>query len=202
MIDEVNLRDAEVDNALLIHVGNLKEVRRLDLSGAEIDDEGVLSIAHLPLRELWLQSTNITDRSAETISKIKTIDFLQLNSNQLSDEFLANLKSMPNLRDLGLRGTRVTSDGMAYLARHPKLKELDVYHTVVDDAGVESLTECKSLTFIGLSMTKITENVFPHLARMPKLTDADLTGNRPISTDSVLAFERDQPRIDIEWYRK
>jgi Leucine-rich repeat (LRR) protein len=201
-IDEVNLRKAKVDIELLSHVGKLKEIRRLDLSYAEIDDESIRKIAHLPLRELWLQSTKITDASAATISEITTLDFLQLNSTQLSDEFLKQLKSMPNLRDFGLRGTQVTGDGMRDLSRHPKLMRLDIYHTEVDDAGVEALTDCKSLTFVGLSLTKITEGVFQHLFKMPNLTNADLSGNRTISTAAVLAFEEKYPQCDIEWYGK
>ena len=201
-ISEVNLREAKVDNTLLVHVGNLKEVRRLDLSYANIDDAGLKTIAHLPLRELWLQSTNITDASAVTISRIKTLDFLQLNSTDLSDEFLKTLTPMPKLTDLGLRGTDVTGDGMQHLQRHSKLKKLDVYHTAVDDTGVEALTRCKSLTFVGLSKTQITDQVFQNLAKLPNLTDADLSANRLVSTDAVLAFERAYPKCDIEWYRK
>ena len=201
-ISEVNLRDAEVDNALLAHVGNLKEVRRLDLSYADIDDAGLKTIAHLPLRELWLQSTNITDASAATISRITTLDFLQLNSTNLSDEFLKQLTSMPKLTDLGLRGTDVTGDGMQHLQRHSKLKKLDVYHTAVNDAGVEALSRCKTLKFIGLSKTQITDRVFESLAKLPNLSDADLSANRAVSTNAVLPFERAHPKCDIEWYRK
>jgi Leucine-rich repeat (LRR) protein len=201
-ITEVNLRKAEVDNALLIHVGNLKEVRQLDLSNAKIDDQGLRSIAHLPLRELWLQNTKITDASAATIAGIKTLNFLQLNATKMSDEFLEKLASMPELADLGLRGTLVTGDGMQHLARHPKLKKLDVYQTAIDDVGVAWLIECKSLTHVGLSMTKITNEVFQYLDEMPNLTSADLSANRAISTDAVLAFEKSHPKCDIEWYRK
>jgi len=75
-ISEVNLRKATVDNSLLIQVGNLKEVQRLDLSNANIDDDGLRQIAHLQLRELWLQDTKLTDASAVTLSGIKTLNFL------------------------------------------------------------------------------------------------------------------------------
>jgi hypothetical protein len=55
---------------------------------------------------------------------------------------------------------------------------------------------------LGLSMTKISANVFEILAKMPKLTDVDLTGNRPITTEAVLLFERLHPQCDVEWYAK
>ena len=201
-IYEINLREAEVDNTLLVHVGNLKEVRQLDLSNAKIDDEGLKHLIHLPLRELWLQSTDITDASAATISEIKSLDFLQLNATKLSDVFLKQLAPMPKLEDLGLRGTLVTGEGMQHLQRHSKLRKLHLYHTDIDDAGVESLTQCKALTSIGLSSTKVTNRVFEHLAEMPNLTDVDLSANRSIRTELVRAFETAFPKCDIEWYRK
>lgn len=201
-VEEVNLRKGQADNALLAQIGALKEVRRLDLSNADIDDEGLHKIVHLPLLELWLQETKITDASAATLSQIKSLNFLQLNATSLSDAFLEHLQPLPKLKDLGLRGTRVTSAGMQYLPRHPRLTDLDVYHTEVDDAGVERLVDCQSLTSLGLSMTRVTDHVFQHLARLPNLTDANLSANRPVTTEAVLAFEKAHPKCDIEWYGK
>ena len=201
-VSDVDLRKGKVDNELLTHVGNLKELENLDLSSADMDDEGLRRIAHLPLRQLWLQDTNITDASAATLSKIKTLNFLQLNATTLSDAFLERLEPLPELEDLGMRGTPVTSAGMKFLPRHAKLKKLDVYSTEVDDSGVGNLVECQSLTNLGLSMTKVTNQVFEHLGMLPNLQGADLSANRPITTEAVLAFEKTHPQCDIEWYGK
>ena len=43
--------------------------------------------------------------------------------------------------------------------------------------------------------------VFEHLDKFPKLTKADLSGNRPVTTEAVKKFENDHPKCDIEWYR-
>jgi hypothetical protein len=201
-VNEVDLRAGKADNELLRHIGVLKELRRLDLSGADIDDEGLGEIAHLPLRVLWLQETKITDASAATISQIQTLDFLQLNATSLSDAFLEHLEPLPELENVGMRGTKVTADGMKYLPRHPKLKKLDVYHTQVDDAGVQHLVACQSLSDLGLSMTKVTNEVFESLNQLRNLTNADLSANRPITTEAVMAFEKKHPKCDIEWYGK
>jgi hypothetical protein len=198
---KIDLRDSKkVDNDLLTQIGVLKELRRLDLSSAHIDDEGLRRIAHLPLEELWLQSTQISDKSAATLSKMPTLNFLQLNATSLSDEFLENLQPLPALQRLGLRGTRVTGAGMKFLPRHPILTELDVYHTKVDDAGVEQLAACQLLTSLGLSMTQVTNQTFEQLAKLPNLTDADLSANRHVTTEAVLDFEKNHPKCDIEWY--
>jgi hypothetical protein len=156
-VTNVNLREGKADNTLLAHIAALKELRRLDLSNADIDDDGLRIIVHLPLRELWLQETKITDASAVTLSQIKSLNFLQLNATSVSDAFLERLSPLPELEDLGLRGTHLTGVGMKYLSRQPKLKNLDVYQTEVDDSGVAHLVACKSLNRLGLSMTKITD---------------------------------------------
>ncbi len=200
--NKVDLRHGKADNALLAHLAALKELRRLDLSNADIDDEGLRLIVHLPLRELWLQETKITDASAATLSKIKSLDFVQLNATTVSDAFLERLESLPELEDLGLRGTRVTGAGMKYLARHPRLEKLDVYSTEVDDLGVAQLVDCQSLIDVGLSMTKVTDAVFQHLDRLPNLTEADLNANALVTTEAVLRFEKSHAKCDIEWYRK
>ncbi len=202
-VNKVDLRKGKADNELLRHIGVLKELRRLDLSGIHIDDEGLREIAHLPLRELWLQEAKITDASAATLSQIKTLDFLQLNATSLSDEFLERLEPLPELENLGLRGTQVTADGMKYLSRHPKLMKLDVYHTDIDDSGVQHLVACQSLTDVGLSATKVTNEVFESLDKLPNLTEVDLSGNeRRVTTEAVLAFEKTHLKCDIEWYGK
>ncbi|MBW3600332.1 MAG: hypothetical protein KY475_24070 [Planctomycetes bacterium] len=51
-------------------------------------------------------------------------------------------------------------------------------------------------------MTSVTDAVFEHLDKLPNLSDVDLTANRPVSTEAVLAFEKSHPKCDIEWYRK
>jgi hypothetical protein len=154
-VNKVDLREGKADNTLLSHIAALKELRRLDLSNADIDDDGLRRVVDLPLRELWLQEAKITDASADTLSRIKTLDFLQLNATSVSDGFLERLEPLPELEDLGLRGTHVSGVGMQYLSRHPKLKKLDVYMTDVDDSGVGQLNACQSLVRLGLSMTKV-----------------------------------------------
>jgi Ran GTPase-activating protein (RanGAP) involved in mRNA processing and transport len=195
----VDLHKSKADKALVAQIAVLKELTNLDLSNADIDDEGVRQIAHLPLREQWLQSTHMTDASAATISRIKTLDFLMLNATGLSDRFLEQLEPLPALEKLGLRGTRVTGAGMKFLARHPNLKELDVYWTKVDDAGVETLSHCQSLTCLGLSMTGITNDVFQHLDKLPSLAELDLTANRTVTKEAVQAFQTKHPLCKIEF---
>lgn len=198
-VDSVDLKEANVTDELLAHLAVLSELQALDLSSTTVDDDGLTKIVHLPLRELWLQSTRITDASAPALSQMTNLDFLQLNATGLTDAFLRDLAALPHLRNLGLRGARVTDQGLVYLPQHPQLVDLDLYQTTVTDAGVETLVKCQQLEDLGLSMTKVTSDVFQYLAQMPHLTDVDLSANN-VTTEQVLEFEQAHPKCDIEWY--
>lgn len=200
MTYKVDLRKTKANNDLLKHVAVLRELRALDLSHANVDDSGLKTIAHLPLQELWLQSTNVTDHSAHTLSTMSSLEFLALNATSVTDQFLEDLGTLPSLQNLGLRGSKITGAGLRCLARHPRLKKLDVYSTAVDDAGVARLVDSKSITELGLSMTRISNQVFTHLDKLPNLSRADLSANDLVSTEMVLHFEKSHPKCDIEWY--
>lgn len=197
-VRSVDLREGKADNDLMKHIAVLEELKELDLSYAPIDNEGVRQIAHLPLRQLWLQSTKITDASAETLAPMKTLEFLALNATSISDPFLEKLPALPELTHLGLRGSKVTGAGMKYLPQHPKLKSLDVYSTSVDDAGVQSLAECQGLTDLGLSMTKISDDALLSIAKLPKLEHVDLSANQTLTEEAVKAFKAGHPTCDVE----
>lgn len=197
-VKQVDLRKGKVDNDLMTHIGRLTELRRLDLSDANIDDEGLRRIAHLPVYELWLQGTHISDQSAKTLSQMKTLSFLQLNATTVSDQFLEQLESLPRLESLGLRGAQVTSEGMKYLARHPRLKTVDVYQTAVGDAGVTFLAECPLLTDVGLSMTAITDEAFGSLGMLTKLEHVDVTANRALTKEAAANFAKAHPECKVE----
>jgi hypothetical protein len=197
---EIDLDERKADDELLKHIAIFGELRALNLSDADIDDASLELIMHLPLTELWLQNTKITDDSAATLSKLNRLEFLALNATSLSDRFLEDLKTLPSLRILGLRGSHIEGRGLQYLSRHPKLEQLDVYSTEVDDDAVASLLTSTSIEQLGLSMTKVSSRIFEQLANFPNLSKVDLSGNRTISTDMVLEFEKSHPRCDIEWY--
>lgn len=103
---KVDLRKTKANNDILKHVAVFRELRALDLSYANVDDSGLNTIAHLPLQELWLQSTNVTDPSANTLSTMKSLEFLALNATSVTDQFLEDLGTLPSLQNLGLRGSK------------------------------------------------------------------------------------------------
>lgn len=196
-IDCINLRDCKVDEELLRHVAVIGELNRLWLP-IGIDDDGIRQISHLQLQELNLPATRITDKSAITLSKIKSLNQLDLGFTSISDDFLEKLEALPNLQSLVLRDTRVTSAGMEYLSRHPKLATLDLRRTEVDDSGVQVLISLPTLANLSLSLSKATNHSFEHLNKFPKLKRLGQTANGLVTTEAIKSFVESHPNCVVE----
>ena len=193
----VDLRDTAADDELLERLGRFTEIYDLDLSSTKVTDKGVRSIAHLPLRTLWLQETKITADAGLALSKVSTLDMLAMNATDCDDTFLKNLGPLENLTDLGLRGTQVTSEGMRCIAQFPRLEDLRLYHTAVDDRGVERIAACPSIKFVGISLTSISDDCFEHLAKMPNLQEIDINACS-VSKQAVAAFKKAAPNCKVD----
>lgn len=121
--------------AEVIHISlpNVKELRHVDALG------------QLPLAELSLANTSVSDLSALNLSHVSVLDVSGC-------ERLTALPHLPALERLDMGNSGVSN--LAILATAPKLKELFLDHTPVDD-----LSALKNLPIevISLSNTRVTE---------------------------------------------
>jgi hypothetical protein len=99
-VNKVDLREGKADNKLMVRIAALQELRRLDLSNADIDDDGLRLIKHLPLRELWLQETKISDASAKRFPKSSLWTFCNLTRRRCPMRFLNSSSRCPNWKTL------------------------------------------------------------------------------------------------------
>jgi internalin A len=101
------LRESSVDDASLVHLKGLSDLKLLELGGGLADLSGLTGLTEL---NLW--------------------------ETQVSDAGLAHLKGLANLTNLGLSGTQITDSGLTHLKGLPKLSELNLGNTKASDAGV------------------------------------------------------------------
>lgn len=190
----LNLSDTPADDAALKSLKGLRELDTLILSWTRITDEGVKTIAGLPLSGLDLGHTNISDRAldilalrvpdltrlflagtqiddggAEALSSLKNLDCLDLCQTKITDKALASLSQLTNLEELNLARTKVSDAGLTNLKNIKSLTCLELSETSVTDAGLSALTSLKKLKFLGLKKTRITNAGLAVLARMPSL---------------------------------
>jgi hypothetical protein len=113
---------SRVTDAGLAKVARLKNLRRLDLSGAVITPGGLKALASLPeLQRLSLWNVaSVDDSAAPYLETLGTLTSLDLSNTSIGDATLARLAKMSGLRRLYVSETKVTEAGLAaFRQRHP-----------------------------------------------------------------------------------
>ena len=107
---------ADIDDAQLVHVGELTGLQLLDLSNTAITDAGLLHLARLTdLEHLWLWGTGVTDAGLAIVGRLTKLKLLGLGNTAVTDAGLAGLAGLTRLRVLQLVGTGVLGHGLEHL---------------------------------------------------------------------------------------
>lgn len=104
-LEQLSLESTEVDDTLADWMATAKQIIELDLSHTRCGDATVFALAdHDGLRTLWLTGSTITDASIPVLSRMQSIESIDLQRSQVTDEGLAKLKiSHPNWKINPLR---------------------------------------------------------------------------------------------------
>ncbi|MBM4043253.1 MAG: hypothetical protein FJ290_32595 [Planctomycetes bacterium] len=105
-------------NEDLMHLKELRGLRRLELFGTQITDAGVAHLRNLKgLQRLDLGATQITDAGVAHLMELRGLQSLDLTRTRVTDAGLTHLKELKGLRWLGLWHTQVTAAGIAELKK-------------------------------------------------------------------------------------
>ena len=96
----------------MAHFAALTNLKRLDLTSADITEKGLAALAPLAQSRSRSSFTRFAEPGLEMITKLK------------------------KLKRLGLEQTSITDTGMEWVAQLPKLEALNLNLTPVSDAGV------------------------------------------------------------------
>jgi hypothetical protein len=133
-------------------------------SGAKITDAGVAQLASLPnLREIYLQNLDITDASAETISRMSSLETVGFRYN-----------------------SRVTNAALLPLAKLPRLRHLDLCGSKITDAGIEAILKLKDLQILELyECQNLTAPALGRLIELPNLIQLNISSTANISEETL-----------------
>ena len=96
----------------------LRNLRWLDLSNAGITDAALVHVAGLARLEwLSLRFTPITDEGVRQLESSARLKWLDLTNTRVTDDSLPRLAMLVQLERLKLRGTRVSPAGVAWLRK-------------------------------------------------------------------------------------
>lgn len=175
-----------------------------------VQDSDVALIAGFPLTRLSLKRTGITAAAMPTISKITTLETLELEGVKLQRSDIKTLTNLHSLIDIYLvncdlddaclaelaqiktiahitvnTNARITTGGIEHLISLPNLTQLSIARTdVQNDVGKELLAMPK-LTRVILDGTKVSDEILPELVKMPNLRFLGL--NETMITDAGLS---------------
>jgi hypothetical protein len=122
----------QIGNSVFPALRSMKNLRKLDLSGTAIDDDGAVEI-----------------------SSLNALEVLEL-PRLLTNDGLARIGKMPSLMRLSLWSTRVTGEGISHLIEHRSVRILSLPQGTTDDA-IPYLNRLKWLTELCMIGTQFTE---------------------------------------------
>ncbi|WP_425397827.1 leucine-rich repeat domain-containing protein [Aeoliella sp.] len=120
------------------------------------DDDLLLVGDFTELRELGVDSSNITDQGLQSLSKLRKLETLYLSGTQITDDGLSHLVDLDKLQTLTLAYNSITDEGLTHLRKLASLKTLNLNFTEITDHGVEELCCIHTLEEIQVGDTNIT----------------------------------------------
>ena len=111
----------QISDLGIAKLANLKNLKRLNISGARLTPEGVRTLQSLPLERLNLWACeSLDDAVAEVLVAMPTLAHLDLSYTKVGDQALRRLAQLPNLKYLYVTDTQITPDAVnTFRAQHP-----------------------------------------------------------------------------------
>jgi hypothetical protein len=139
----------KITDTILVPIGRLSRLERLDLSDSAVTDAGLVHLEGLSrLRTLDLIATDIGDAGLAHLKGLSGLRELYLNATRVGDAGLPHLHGLTGLRELYLGGSRVTDTGLLHLEGLTGLQSLTLAGTRVTDAGLVHLERLSSLQLL------------------------------------------------------
>ncbi len=197
-LNTISLRNCECSLDVVPYLAKLLTLQSVELSGTDVTDSDLKAFAKLPLTELALSRTAITDEGVGNLAAMPTLRKLQLSRTQVTvgcldhlgnlpelievdlpnelftDENLPSLVQLSSLKSLDLGGSKVTDMGLVSLGKMENIESLDLESCPITDSGLVALTSLPNLRTLGLRYTAIGDDGMKHLEPLTQLESLDL----------------------------
>lgn len=108
-LERLSLRDSDAAEGLE-YLASCSRLTILRLDGTHAGDEVPRALAGLPLRELRLGRTRVTDAGVRELVRCRTLETLTLNETAVTAAGLRSVQELPNLHTLALWGVKVDEE--------------------------------------------------------------------------------------------
>jgi len=184
---------SHVSDAVFDHIEDLIQLRRLDVSGSKITDEGAKRLSRLKnLESLNLSGTKITDEGVRALASLNQLRELNFSDTGVTGR---GVDGIQNLRSLTLSGSRLKHDGLVAICSMRGLQHLDISNTRLPDEGLALIANLTTLNSLNLSRTQITGDSLSMLIPLTELLELDISRTRV--SDSSLSSLPDLQNLEL-----
>jgi len=174
-LEDLDIQDAMVSDAGLVHLGKLYKLRRLNLlktsPTGKLTDAGLAHLKNLKSLEDLTIPAGITDAGVKHLAALDALKKINLWGDGVTDKSMSVLAQMKSLEDLEIMSRGVTDAGIEKLAQCPRLKTLSLQNTPITEAALSNLSSIKTLTSLSFWNTNINGKGLSSLKELPNLTD-------------------------------
>ncbi|TWT39585.1 leucine-rich repeat domain-containing protein [Blastopirellula retiformator] len=133
------------EETLLAGLGDLAELRCLNLGNSPTDDEGLRRLLagrrQWSLQELHFYETPISGSAFENCKSLSQLRHANGWGSKLNDEGVAALVKLPNVEWINAKGTDITNQAVDSALEAPRLQDFDFDETNVDRASLQRLID-------------------------------------------------------------
>lgn len=179
----------DIQSEALFILPKMKNLNTLTLTNSKsISDKGITFLKGLPIAQLFLGGTGISDKCLDELSQLKTLNTLDLSSTAITDQKLSSLANCPQLRELDLSKTNLAASNLSGLSGLKELRELNLSSTKINDKAMPSISGLQYMKKLNLSNTGVGNAGMNEVGKLEHLTSLDLSntkitsqGLRPLS---------------------
>jgi hypothetical protein len=155
-------------------------VTGVSLRGSWVTDTDLRRLTEFPeLATLDLSLTHITDEGMAELKSLRNVTDLNLYyAEYVTDAGVAAIEGWKKLKHLNLRGTKSSDTALEHIAGITSLESLDVGSTLMTDVGLERLTTLTDLKELAMGGNELGDAGLQALRQLPTLTYLDLSGRQ------------------------
>lgn len=147
-LQALDLTGTDVDDAMLLTLAQMPELEELLISHGRFTEKGFAALAPLTkLRRLEAVRTRLAGNAAETLKQFTKLERLNLDYTGVNDAVIAQLTALP-LVQLKLDSANVSDASVEHLAAMRTLRELNLYHTTIGETAHDKLKQALPQTKI------------------------------------------------------
>ncbi|MDR2757503.1 MAG: hypothetical protein LBC20_17560 [Planctomycetaceae bacterium] len=176
IIEEIDLTGfRNLTEEHLNQLGNLKTIKRLNLSRTGLKNENLIKLATLiSLESLNLAENELTFEGLPAIRTLKSLKELNLDGIKQSVDGIDAIGSLISLRYLSLSRSGMDNSDLMYLLPLAELEKLNLSSTKIGDRGLPIFRVFTELWSLDLSRTRITDNGLVSLIPLRNLRELKL----------------------------